>query len=180
VGENRLDHCVDLLAGAPDLAVEHIGRLQSRQLTKLPPQVTTVHAVAEERHVLKLARVASEQERHFSVYVQVNTSGEVQKAGVSPDALGSLLATVRQHEAVLSLQGLMTMAPDADLPEVHDEMIAHTFQACRDLADRHGLQQCSMGMSKDLELAVAAGATVVRIGTDCWQPAQALFDSWVA
>ena len=55
IAENRIDHCADLLAAAPELSVEHIGRLQSRQLAKLPPQVTAVHALAAAKHVEKIS-----------------------------------------------------------------------------------------------------------------------------
>ena len=169
VGENRLDHCAELLTAEPGLSVEHIGRLQSRQLGKLPAQVTTIHALAEARHAVKLQRLAEEQQRSWRVYVQVNTSGEAQKAGVAAEYLPELLTIIQQQAPSLSVAGLMTMAPDPDLPEVSRQWVCDTFASCAELARQYGLPELSMGMSKDLEEAVAAGATVVRIGSDCWR-----------
>ena len=111
--------------------------------------------------------------RAFSIYVQVNTSGE-QKAGVSPEQLESVLAAVQQHRDHLTVLGLATMAPDPDLPDVTEQMIVDTFAHCQSLAQQYECTELSMGMTKDLEIAIAHGATVVRIGTDRWLEAMTL------
>ena len=96
------------------------------------------------------------------MYVQVNTAGEEQKAGVNPAELGPMLEAVRA-EAALELAGLMCMAPDRAL--VSDDLVRQAFASLRVLVQQHGVNGLSMGMSGDYELAVEEGATVLRIGS---------------
>jgi uncharacterized pyridoxal phosphate-containing UPF0001 family protein len=98
------------------------------------------------------------------VLVEVNVSGEASKGGCSPDDLGSVLAAVAA-EPSLAAAGLMTIPPDAGDPEAARPF----FRALRELRDRHAgaaaLPELSMGMTHDYTVAVAEGATIVRIGT---------------
>ncbi|HVJ88993.1 MAG TPA: alanine racemase, partial [Labilithrix sp.] len=92
----------------------------------------------------------------------VNVGGEAQKHGVNPAELPALLDAI-EAEPNLRLRGLMTMPP-------HDPVEARrAFEGLADLRERHGgtarLAELSMGMSEDLEIAVACGATIVRVGS---------------
>jgi uncharacterized pyridoxal phosphate-containing UPF0001 family protein len=92
-----------------------------------------------------------------AVLAQVNTSGEGSKGGCAPEQAGSLVADLRRSG--LEVRGLMTIASRGPAGA------ATCFGVLRDLADELDLPERSMGMSEDLEAAVAAGATMVRIGT---------------
>ena len=109
-------------------------------------------------------RVAAELRREsMPVLVEVNVSGELQKSGVEPKELGEILEAVRAQPS-LRVRGLMTVPPATDLADAR-----RAFEALADLRDAHGgreaLPDLSMGMSGDLEIAIACGATMVRVGT---------------
>lgn len=93
-------------------------------------------------------------------YLEVNVSGEPQKAGVAPDEVGALLEAVRPLSGIRAV-GLMCMPPYSPDPEDSRPF----YRRLRDLGERLGLPGLSMGMTGDYEVAVQEGATVVRIGT---------------
>jgi hypothetical protein len=97
------------------------------------------------------------QRRRLPCFIQVNTGGEPQKAGIAPDQLASFLARCR-IDLYLDIPGLMCIPPVDEDPAPH-------FAFLRELARRHGLAGLSMGMSGDMEAAVTFGATHVRVGT---------------
>ncbi len=108
----------------------------------------------------RLARRLNEAGRPLEVMLEVKLSPEEAKSGAAPEELPELIAAVREC-ANLRLTGLMTMPPwseDAELSRPY-------FRRLRELAERHGLAQISMGMSHDLEAAIEEGATRVRVGT---------------
>ncbi len=161
LGENYaqelLEKAAALAAPAPAVAPawHFIGRLQSNKVKALAPHVALWHTVDRPSVVDAIARHAP----GAAVLVQVNASGEDQKGGVAPAGCPELVE--RAGQAGLAVRGLMTVgvAGDADGTRA-------AFRAVRALADRLGLPECSMGMSGDLELAVAEGSTMVRIGRD--------------
>lgn len=165
-GENRLDHLRIMHAAAPAGARFHfLGRVQGRQLAKLVPLCRSLHSLASPDHVERLARACADLPAPFPVFVQVNTAGEPQKAGVMPAELPRMLDRLARHGDRLSALGLMCMAPDRDAPGVDDDAIRRCFAELRELGRRHGLERLSMGMTKDFEIAVEEGATDVRVGT---------------
>jgi hypothetical protein len=95
--------------------------------------------------------------------VQVNTSGEPNKAGCRPDETSELVDRLRS--AGLDVRGLMTIGPSGP-----PELARPGFAALRELADRLSLPERSMGMTGDLEVAVSEGATIVRVGTALFGP----------
>ncbi|MDA3961000.1 MAG: YggS family pyridoxal phosphate-dependent enzyme [Planctomycetota bacterium] len=162
-GENRLEHLQAMHATASaDMGFHFIGRVQGRQLPKIVPYCTAIHSLCELNHITRLARACDEQSRTIEVFLQVNTAGEVQKAGMEPAELAERIALVRTFPQ-LELQGLMCMAPDRSV--ANEATIRSGFAALRELAADHGLARLSMGMSGDYELAIAEGATDLRIGT---------------
>lgn len=164
-GENRLDHLDLMRAEAPDGARFHyIGRIQSRQLPKVAARCTALHSLAQHDHIDRLGRACAERDQPFPVFLQVNAAGEAQKAGLTAEALPAAIERVAAHSG-LRLLGLMTMAPDRDLPEVGDDTVRRCFAAVRELAVAHGLPRLSMGMSGDFELAIEEGATDLRVGS---------------
>jgi hypothetical protein len=151
-------------AGAPALRWHFIGRLQRNKVRLVAGKVALIHAVDSADLAVEIARRADGAVR--SILLAVNVGGEATKGGVTPDAappVARALAAV----AGTSLDGLMTMPPPTDDPEASRPHFL-ALRALRDrLADELGrpLPMLSMGMSHDFEVAIACGATHVRIGT---------------
>lgn len=165
-GENRTAHLTEMSAARPNGARFHyIGRVQGRQFAELLPHCATLHSLCESGHPARLqAACVRAGIARIPVFVQINTAGEAQKAGLEPAALPGFLDEVRAC-AGLDLRGLMCMAPDLHLPGVDAGEVRRAFAALRELASRHGLKELSMGMSQDYELAIAEGATHLRLGS---------------
>lgn len=163
-GENRIDHLALMAAAAPAGArFHHIGRIQSRQIPAIVAHAVAVHGLCDPDHARRLNRAAAEVGRRIEVFCQVNTSGEMSKAGIDPADVPALLAVLADC-AQLDTVGLMTIAPVLDT-HADAEPVRACFRRLRELAHQHGLSRLSMGMSGDLDLAIAEGATDVRIGT---------------
>ncbi len=172
IGENYLQEALDKIASLEDLALtwHFIGPLQSNKTRPVAEHFDWVHSVDR----LKIARRLSEQRPAalppLNLCLQVNISGEDSKAGVSPDELPALAAAVAGLPGI-RLRGLMAIpAPSDD----HDEQRA-PFAALRTALEAlqpefPDLDTLSMGMSGDLEAAIAEGATMIRIGTDVFGP----------
>jgi pyridoxal phosphate enzyme (YggS family) len=168
-GENYVQELVQKAAELHDLTELRwhlIGHLQRNKVKQVAPLVSLLHTVDS----LELAREldkrvgAATPARRLPVLVEVSIAGEEQKHGAAPEALAELLAGVEALPA-LSLRGLMCVPPfteDAAAARPH-------FERLRALRDHLGgatrLPELSMGMTHDLEHAVAAGATLVRVGT---------------
>src|SRR5438067_6551770 len=151
VGENR----------AQDLQVKHerygdafrwhfIGHLQSRKAPLVSELCELCHSLASESAARKLT---------IPALVEVNLSGEATKSGATPEELPALLA------AYPAVRGLMTMPPATGDPEASRAY----FRRLRDLAQRHGLDELSIGTSQDFRVAAEEGATYVRVGAVLWQ-----------
>jgi PLP dependent protein len=165
-GENYAQELVqkaEELAELTELRWHFIGHLQTnkaRFVVRVAHMVHTVDGPSLARELGK--RTAKEGREPLPVLVEVNVGGEPQKHGVTAGDLKDVLAAV-EAEPALTLRGLMTMPPN-DL-----EAARRAFEALSSLRALHGgaarLPELSMGMSDDLEVAVACGATLVRVGT---------------
>ncbi|MGA2723775.1 MAG: YggS family pyridoxal phosphate-dependent enzyme [Bryobacteraceae bacterium] len=133
-----------------------IGHLQSNKSKKAAELFRVIQTVDSP----KLARRLNDAGRTMEVMLEVKLSEEEAKSGAEPAALGELIEGVRGC-GNLRLLGLMTMPPWTEDPEASRPC----FRRLRELAERHGLRQLSMGMSHDLEAAIEEGATCVRVGT---------------
>jgi pyridoxal phosphate enzyme (YggS family) len=166
IGENRVQEALAKMPEVRDLAVEWhlIGSLQRNKVKQVVGRFALVHTVDRPDLVDELARRLPPGSRQ-RVLVEVNCSGESQKAGVDPDQLPGLLEYLSGFAGV-TVEGLMTMAPLTD--DVGVQRAA--FRRLRDLrdeAERRGsrLPELSMGMSGDFPVAVEEGATMIRLGT---------------
>lgn len=160
VGENYAQELlgkVDTLDALGDRrpAVEFIGRLQSNKVRQLVDVVDLWASVDRTSLVKEIAKRAP----GARVLVQVNSTGEEGKGGCALADTSDLVA--RAQRAGLDVAGLMTVGPTGQPPEA----ARPGFDAVRRLVDDLGLDVCSMGMSGDIEIAVAAGSTNVRVGT---------------
>lgn len=149
--------------GIPDATMRFIGHLQSNKASVVVDHADAVDTVHSAKLARALAKHATGRERPLEVLIQVDFGQETSKSGVRPAALPALIAEVRA-EPMLDLRGLMTLPP-ADL-----EQARSCFAALRGLAETHGLRTLSMGMSDDLEVAIAEGSTQVRVGTAIFGP----------
>ena len=166
-GENYLQEALPKLEALRDLGLawHYIGPIQSNKTAAIAEHFDWVHSVERE----KVARRLSEQRPAglppLNICLQVNVSGEASKSGVAPEAAPALAQAVAALPG-LKLRGLMA------IPEPSDDaaLQRRRFAALRELRERLNagglaLDTLSMGMSADLESAIAEGATMVRIGT---------------
>ena len=161
VGENRAQDLAAKLAAHGDrFAWDFIGQLQSRKVKQIVAHVRLIHSLASESALAQLERHADAAAPGLEALVEVNVSGEQDKAGVGPEALGEYLARAPVG-GVVPITGLMTMPPIAENPEASRPYFAHL----RELAHEHRLGRLSMGTTQDFAVAVEEGATIVRIGT---------------
>jgi pyridoxal phosphate enzyme (YggS family) len=153
VGENRLQDLERKQAVAGDRFEWHfIGTLQSRKVRDVVPRVSLIHSVCTDSVLDKLGTHAPPE---TEVLVQVNVASEESKAGVAPENLGDFIA-----RCPVRVAGLMTMPPFTDDPEASRPY----FARLAGLAAEHSLRELSMGTSQDWEVAVAEGATLIRLG----------------
>lgn len=149
--------------------IGHLQRNKARLVVNVASTVHTVHSVELAHELEKRSANRDESSRgganaRLSVLVEVNVGGEAQKSGCAPDALSQILKTLERAQH-LSLMGLMCVPPHT----VDPSGAAPFFVELARLRELHGgaarLPELSMGMTSDLEYAVAAGATMVRVGT---------------
>lgn len=150
----------------PDAAELHmIGPLQTNKIRQILPHIDVLQTVDRVRLVNSLQKELEKQNATLQVMIQVNVAGEEQKSGVSPEDTREMLAHILAAESLKPV-GLMTMAPYG----AEESTLRHVFSELRELRDRlvqeHDipLPALSMGMSDDFEIAIAEGATHVRIG----------------
>jgi pyridoxal phosphate enzyme (YggS family) len=168
-GENyaqELESKAAALADLTDIEWHFIGPLQTNKakiIAKVAHVIHTVHKPDLAKELEKRLAASAPNDRKLDALVEVNVSGETQKHGAAPGDVASVLASIESCPH-LRLRGLMTMPPADD-----DEAARRAFDGLRALRDANGgaarLPELSMGMSDDLEIAVASGATIVRVGT---------------
>jgi pyridoxal phosphate enzyme (YggS family) len=166
-GENYVREFEDKAPAVADLADARfhlIGHLQSNKSKKAADLFQVIQTVDSPR----LARRLNDAGRALDVMLEVRLSEEEAKSGADPAALPELIEAVRGC-GNLRLLGLMTMPPWTEDAEASRPY----FRRLRELAERHGLRQLSMGMSHDLEAAIEEGATCVRVGTALFGERQA-------
>jgi pyridoxal phosphate enzyme (YggS family) len=178
LGENRVQEAEPKVEAFPDTEWHLVGHLQSNKARRALALFRTVHSVDSLDLLTRLDRLAHDDSRRPALLLQVNLSGEERKAGFDPDWFtreaerpAELAASLHDLRAA-TVRGLMTMArAGADENEQHT-----TFARLRELRDRLAqasgldLPELSMGMTADVEAAVAEGATLVRIGTALFGP----------
>ena len=137
----------------------YLGKLQSNKINRLAGTVSVWQTIDNLKTARKLARRWPEAH----IFIEVNTSGDPRRPGVSPSGVEEL-AEGCEHEG-LDLKGLMCLARQGN-----PELAEADFAQCAELADSLGLAELSMGMSDDYELAVKHGATMLRLGRILFDP----------
>ncbi|MFZ4069935.1 MAG: YggS family pyridoxal phosphate-dependent enzyme [Caulobacterales bacterium] len=164
-GENRVQEAQGRWIsrrGMADLHVRLIGPLQTNKAREAVALFDAIDSLDRPKLAAALADAIAKAGRAPRLLVQVNTGAEPQKAGVLPDQADSFIGQC-QREFGLTLDGLMCIPPADEPPGPH-------FMLVGEIAARNGLAALSMGMSEDFEQAVAAGATMVRVGGALFGP----------
>lgn len=167
VGENRVQEAVEKRAATKvTVRWELIGHLQSNKAKLAVAHFDRVQSVDSEKLLNALDRAAAEQNKTLAVLLQINAGNDPAKFGAEP-ADASRLLEAALDKTYLKVEGLMTIAPLSDDSSVARRTFAN-LRAIRDrLARECGspLRELSMGMSGDLDAAIAEGSTLVRVGT---------------
>lgn len=167
IAENRVDKFLEKYQALKDynLTWHLIGSLQRRKVKDVINLVDYFHALDS----VKLAQEIQKRAEHpIRCFLQVNISGEESKHGFSVDELDAVLAEIEQLDKI-KIVGLMTMAPFEASQEELQDIFSRTHQLQKQLENKQlknmPFSELSMGMSRDFEVAIANGATYVRIGS---------------
>jgi PLP dependent protein len=160
-GENRVQEAKakwpPLLARHDGIALHLVGPLQSNKARDAVALFDAIHSLDRDSLAAALAKEMARQQRRPALFVEINTGAEPQKAGVKPQEADGFITACRERHG-LAIAGLMCIPPFDDAPAPH-------FALTAQIARRNGLALLSMGMSADFKIAIAFGATHVRVGT---------------
>jgi pyridoxal phosphate enzyme (YggS family) len=172
-GENRVEEAAPkaeavarLLSPGSAPTWHMVGHIQSRKAVGVLPWASMVHSVDGVRLAERLSRFSAEAGSVLPILLEVNVSGEGSKYGLTPQELPGAVEAIASLPG-LRLEGLMTMAPIAEDPELIRPVFARLHVLRDDMARRYSAvnwRHLSMGMSDDFEVAIEEGATLVRIG----------------
>lgn len=149
-----------------------VGHLQRNKVARTLPLVKMIHSIDSERLLAAVDEAAALRPEVVKVLIEINTSGEPAKHGLTPDAARELVEQLPKYHHV-DVRGLMTMAP----LEGGAATAANAFASLRELRDQLArnapagvhLKELSMGMTGDFEIAIREGSTIIRIGTALWE-----------
>ena len=169
-GENRVQEALDKIGQAGPLPVRWhlIGHLQANKARKAAVSFSCIHSIDGLDLLRRVDRAASEAGTSTEAMVQVDLAGEPTKHGALPEDLDAIFAAAGACQAV-RVVGLMLLPPFFEDPEQTRPYFRRLRELREELAARgvpsSMLAQLSMGMSHDFEVAIAEGATMVRVGT---------------
>jgi pyridoxal phosphate enzyme (YggS family) len=146
-----------LLQRHPGVALHLIGPLQSNKAKEAVALFDAIHSLDRPSLAAALAKEIERQDRRPTLFVELNTGAEPQKAGVLPQDADAFIQDCRETYG-LTIAGLMCIPPADEAPAPH-------FALTAKIARRNGLDLLSMGMSADFAVAIAFGATHVRVGS---------------
>jgi pyridoxal phosphate enzyme (YggS family) len=160
-GENRVQEAKAkwpaIIASAGAVELHLIGPLQSNKAKEAVALFDAIHSVDRRSICEALAKEIEKQGRSPSLFVQINTGEEPQKAGIAPAEADAFIAACTRDFG-LSISGLMCIPPLEEAPAPHFALLAK-------IAARNGLKLLSMGMSADFPAAIQMGATHIRVGS---------------
>ena len=175
VGENRVQEGLQKIEATPDIEITWhlIGHLQSNKVRRAAAAFDWIHTVDSVGLLERLDRSAGEAGTNPILLVQINLGQEAQKSGARTDDAPAIFEAAARCEHA-RVRGLMTMPPWSKDPTAARPF----FRELRELRDRlrssgvdpNALRELSMGMSRDLEIAIEEGATIVRVGTGLFGP----------
>ncbi|MBC7755132.1 MAG: YggS family pyridoxal phosphate-dependent enzyme [Bdellovibrio sp.] len=165
-GENYVQEAITKQASLSDLAIDwhFIGPIQSNKTALIAQHFDWVHSVDRLKIALRLNEARGQNVAPLNVCIQINSSDEISKSGVDIESL-AVLALAISHMPQLKLRGIMAIpAPTKDLAIQHAQfkIVADVYKT---LKQKFELDTLSIGMSDDYVVAIAEGATIVRIGS---------------
>jgi len=174
IGENRVQEAMVKKPQVTLPATWHlVGSLQTNKARRALELFDIIQSVDSLHLGIELQRRCEQMDKHVGSLIEVNTSGEASKHGVSPDAVPDLVVELLKLDH-LQLMGLMTIGPGLaiDDPEASRPSFRTLKALAQDCRRRFGvpLPHLSMGMSSDFEVGIEEGATIVRIGTAIFGP----------
>lgn len=174
VGENRIQEFLEKadLVGIP-CRWHLVGHLQTNKVNKAIGRFSMIHSVDSLRLAEKLDQAGAREGLSTDILLEVNTSGEESKFGLSPPEAAGLCGGISKMRN-LRLRGLMTVGPWVD----DETVVAKAFETLRRTAERIvgagieniSMEHLSMGMTDDFEIAIAEGATMLRLGRIIFGP----------
>lgn len=170
-GENRAKELQDKMETYDEeqLQWHMVGNLQTNKIKYMVDRVNWIHSIEKSKYLREIEKRASRIDRVINTLIQINISGEEQKSGCEPGDLKEILKYAQEldHVRVHGLMGMATFVDPEDVEKVRPE-----FQLLRKLRDEHRewesenvkLDELSMGMTNDMEIAIEEGSTMLRVG----------------
>ena len=159
-GENYVQEAIEKMNALPELEWHLIGPLQSNKTRVVAGRFAWVQTVASEKIARRLSEQRPSSLRPLNVLIQVNASGEATKSGVRPEEVKSLSEKISEFKGI-RLRGLMAI-PQPGADRTRYRSVKKLYDS---LKDAYGFDTLSIGMSDDMDVAIAEGSTMVRIGT---------------
>lgn len=170
-GENRAKELQDKMGNYEEEQIQWhmVGNLQTNKIKYMVDRVNWIHSISKSKYLREIEKRASRIDRIINTLVQINISGEDQKSGCEAEQLPEILEYAQGLDHV-RIRGLMGMASFVDPDEV--EQVRPQFAMLRKLRDKHRNYECenvsldelSMGMTNDMEVAIEEGSTMLRVG----------------
>ena len=159
-GENRVQDAIAKYSAIGSAAEWHlIGHLQTNKVRDAVRIFSLIHSVDSLKLAQAIDKEACKIQKRQKILIQVSTSGEESKFGISPGELPDFIREASDYPNII-IEGLMTIAPAAEDPEA----VRPYFRALKELIDKTDYHTLSMGMTDDFEAAIEEGATLVRVG----------------
>ncbi len=171
-GESYLQEAIDKIDQLTGHGIEwhFIGRVQSNKTRLIAEKFDWVHSIDTLKHAQRLNEQRPESLPRLNICLQINIDNEESKGGIKPDTTAELIRQISQLPR-LNLRGLMTLPAPRDNIEEQRKPFARLRKLRDQLAtDELPLETLSMGMSDDIQAAIAEGATIVRVGTAIFGP----------
>ena len=166
-GENYVDQALEKIEALTDLELEwhFIGPVQSNKTRAIAEHFDWVQSIDRAKIIRRLAEQRCADRPPLNVLIQVNLDNESQKAGCHPEQIGSLASQILSHPT-LKLRGLMAIPAPRDAHADQLSVFGKLRTLYEELAHQHAsVDTLSAGMTGDLEAAIEAGSTMVRVGT---------------
>lgn len=171
-GENYLQEAIEKIEQLENLDIcwHFIGTIQSNKTRIIAEHFDWVHSVDRFKTAQRLSSQRPDNKSPLNCCIQVNISGEESKGGVAPENVTSLALAINKL-ANINLRGLMVLPLATDNPEIQQQSFEKTAQLFESIrVQLPQLDSLSMGMTGDMDTAIAAGSTIVRIGTAIFGP----------
>ncbi|MDR9387640.1 MAG: YggS family pyridoxal phosphate-dependent enzyme [Balneolaceae bacterium] len=178
-GENRMQELQQKMDELADLEIEwhFLGNIQTNKLKTICHRVDVIESVDKVKYLHEIEKRAGTADRTIGVYLQVNISDEPQKGGFEPDTFLEMASKLPTFEHV-RIEGVMAMASlthEQDVLRGQFRLLYSLFESLKEIHHPNfDIHTCSMGMSGDLDVAIAEGSTQCRIGSSIFGPRNTL------